>query len=252
MQNYALEDRTVLITTTLYDSSSKSDRVRTELAKRTFNESLKFNYEILVIDGGSDKKFLEEIENERVKIFQQKEKGMGNSRRQANEEAYKTGKEIIVWIDPEKYSLIPKIKEMSRLILEDKADLIMPRRKSLSTLPKAQQHLEEFSNDFFKELTGLDFDVGAGCRLYKRDFINYFINYKGEYGDKWEILIIPILNALQDGFRISSEDIDYVHDPKQTDVEENDIEFYRKRIFQLDNFTNAIYQHWKKLKEKRV
>ena len=57
---------------------------------------------------------------------------------------------------------------------------------------------------------------------------------------------------MQDGFRISSEDINYAHDSKQTDVEENDIEFYRKRIFQLDNFTNAIYYHWKKLKEKKV
>ncbi len=247
MENNSLEDKVVLITTTLYNPNCKSDMVRAELAKRTFNEALNFNYEILAVDGGSSKEFLDEIENKKVKIFQQLKKGMGNSRRQANEEAYKTGKEIIVWIDPEKHSLIPKIQEMSRPILENKADLIIPRRNSLDSLPKAQQHLEDFSNEFFRELTGLDFDVGAGCRLYKRDLINYFINYRGEYGDKWEILIIPILNALQDGKRALSIDIDYLHDRKQTEIEEHDINFYRKRIAQLENFTNAIYYYWKKI-----
>lgn len=239
----SLKDKVIIATTTLY-SNSKSDIIRAELAKKTVKETAKFGYEILVVDGGSSENFLEEIKKRGAKVFQQTEKGIGNSRRQVNREAYQTQKEIVVWMEPEKHSFISDIEGAVQPILNAEADIIIPRRKSLKSLPKAQQHLEHFSNDYFRELSGLDFDVGSGFRLYKRSLAPYFFNYCGEYGGKWEILIIPVLKALRDGARVSSVDLNYSHDKSQTEIEEKDINFYRKRIEQLENFTSALDLYW--------
>ena len=83
-----------------------------------------------------------------------------------------------------------------------------------------------------------------GVRIFKRDLAHYFLEYRGEYGDKWDSLFIPIINALADKRKIKSIEIDYVHDSLQTKDEENSLDFYKKRIEQLNLLIITCENHW--------
>jgi len=240
----------IIITTTLYNFDSESDKLRAAIAKRTFSKAKELGYLVIAIDGGSHSDFINEIKSLGVKVSPQKEKGLGNSRTQAFKEAYETGKEIIIWTEPEKESFITEIEKVILPLLENKADIIIPRRKSLSTYPLAQQYIESFGNAFWKELTSIDLDIWGGMRAFKRELCRYFLDYKGEYGNKWEILLVPIMNMIIDKKRIASIEIDYIHPREQTRVEEHNLEFYKKRVEQLNNLTIPLEEYWKELNKK--
>lgn len=242
--------KVAIATTTWYDFNSKSDKVRAEIAKRTFSKAKELGYLIIAIDGGSHSDFINEIKSLGVKVSPQKEKGLGSSRRQAFKEAYESGKEIIIWTEPEKESFIPEIEKVIKPILENKADVVIPKRKSLSTYPIAQQYIESFGNAFWKELTSTNLDMWGGMRVLKRDLCKYFIDYNGEYGDKWENLLLPIMNMIVDKKRVLSIDINYIHPLEQTKIEQNNLGFYKKRVEQLNNLTTPLEEYWKKINNK--
>ncbi len=175
---------------------------------------------------------------------------MGNSRRQAIEEAFKTNKEIIIWIEPEKYTFIKEIKKCVESIINHEADMVIPKRKSLATYPLAQQYVEPFANLMWKDVTGLDLDIWSGFKVFKRTLSKYFLDYNGEYGDKWESIVIPVIDAIANGERVVGVEIDYVHPIEQTKSEEGNFDFHRKRIEQLNNFLK-IEEHWKKCMDNK-
>ncbi|MDO8509323.1 MAG: hypothetical protein Q7S27_06610 [Nanoarchaeota archaeon] len=242
----------VIATTTFYNFNNKSDRIRAKIAERTFRKAQKEGYLVICVDGGSPLKFIEKIRKLGVKVYPQKIKGMGNSRRQVFSEAYKSGKEIIIWTEPEKESFIKEIKKAVGPIIKEKADMVIPKRKSLKSYPVSQMHIERFGNAFWKQLTGKDLDIWAGMRIFKRDIVKYFLDYVGEYGDTWEILVIPIMDIIKDKNRIVSLEINYQHPKEQTHIEEKDIEFYKKRLDQLNNLIPAVIDHWNKLKNRHI
>ncbi len=242
-----ISNKVVIATCTFYDLNSKSDRCRAELAISTIKKVVSVGYEVMVVDNGSSKKLLKKFEDIGVHIFKQTLKGIGNGRRQAFREAYKTGGGTIVWMEPEKVSYISQILKTIKPILENRADLVIPKRKSLKSYPTAQQLAEPLGNAFWKELTGKELDMWFGPRVWRRDISQYFLDYKGDYGDKWDSTFIPVMNAIHDGKKVISVDVDYVHPKKQRDIEEHDTGFYKKRIEQLNNLFVALETHWKKL-----
>ena len=176
---------------------------------------------------------------------------MGKGRRQAVKIAYESRKEIIALMEPEKVSYVSEIINTVKPIIDGKAELVIPKRKSLISYPVVQQHSEALVNFFVKELTGLILDISFGPRTFKRELSNYFLNYSGEYGDTWDSIFIPVLNAIHDKKSILSLDVNYIHPKEQTEFEEHDIKFFKKRVsLQLCELTEILEKHWIKLKNK--
>ena len=237
----------VITTTTYYPSSSGTDLVRARLATKTIKKSRDEGYLFITIDGGSFPAAIEEWKSLGATVIEQKEKGMGNSRRQAFQAAFDTGKEIVIWMEPEKHDFIKSIPQVVRPLLEKKSDVVIPRRISLSSLPLTQQYIEPFANLFWKTLTHTDLDIWFGIRAMNREMVHYFSQYVSKYADTWDILVIPLMDMISQHVRITDIPVDYVHDSSQTQDEENNLSFYKKRIEQLNNLTFPLEDYWSKL-----
>jgi|SRR3989344_1801387 len=238
MQNAAI------VTTTYYPENSGSSKIRAGLALYLFEKACKSEYEVITIDGGSFSDFLDRAKALGAKIIPQKENGIGGARRQAFKEGYSTGKEIIIWTEPEKHDLIRSIPKIINPLLGKRADLVIPSRRALGSYPSAQQFIEPFCNLFWKELTGKEFDMWFGPRAMLRESALLFINYKSNYGDKWDNLHMPVMDAIKWGKKVIGLEIDYIHDKEQRDNEEHSLEFYKKRIEQLNNLLPAFEEYW--------
>ncbi len=243
----SISEKVAIATTTLYNPDLESDILRSEIAKSTVRRATNLGYEIIIVDSGSSDELLKDFERYGAKIFSQQKKGMGSGRRQAIKEALDTKKEVIVWTEPEKENYISEIVKTAKPIIEGYADLVVPKRKSLKSYPTAQQYAELLGNSFWKRLTGYDLDMWFGPRTWKKELSPYFLGYSGEYGDKWDSIFIPVIDAIFDEKKVISVEVKYTHPPKQTEIEEHDLNFYTKRIEQLSNLLNALETHWKKL-----
>lgn len=239
-----IAERTAIATSTLYNPDLESDQYRGGLAKETVRKAVDLGYEIIVVDGGSPDELLKEFERFGAKVQINESGVVGVSRRQAIREACNTRRKIIAWTEPEKISYIPEITKTARPIVEDYADLVVPKRKSLESYPTAQQYAEPLGNAFWKGLTGIDLDVWFGPRTWRRELSDYFTSYDGRYGDLGDSVFIPLLDIIHSGHRIIGIEVEYTHPQKQTEIEENCLAFHRKRIAQLYHLTDALEKHW--------
>lgn len=245
-----LSDKLAIATTTFYKPNSEIDGLRAEITKNTIRIATELGYEIVVVDGGSSDELLKEFEKLGARIYPQILSGMGKSRRQAIKEAHNLGREVVAWTEPEKESYIPEIIKTVIPIIQGSADLVVPKRKLLESYPIAQRYAEALGNAFWRELTGHDLDMWFGPRTWRRELSDYFLNYKGEYGDLWDSIFIPVMNAIFDGKKVISVEVKYTHPKEQTEIEEHDLGFYWKRIKQLENLLPSLETHWKKLYKK--
>jgi len=243
----SISEKVAIATTTLYNPDLESDALRSELAKSTVRHATNLGYEIIIVDSGSSDKLLKDFERYGAKVFFQQKKGIGPCRRQAIRGALDTKREVIAWTEPEKESYISEIYKTAKPIIEDYADMVVPRRKSLKSYPTAQQYAEPFGNSFWKALTGHDLDMWFGPRTWRKEISDYFLGYNGEYGDKWDSIFIPVMDAIFDEKNVISVEVKYTHPKKQTEIEEHNLRFYTKRIEQLDNLLNSLETHWKKI-----
>ena len=236
----------VIAFTTLYNTNSKSNIIRRELAKKTILTAKELGYGVIVVDAGSDKEFLQELEKKGIKIANRLLHNAGSQKRQAIEEAYKTEKKAIVITEPEKIDLLTHLVKAAEPVLKDYADIVIPKRNSLASYPTAQQYAEPLGNAFFKELTNLDLDIWFGPQIWKREHVHYFFEYDGTDIEDWQYF--PILKAIKEGKKIVSVNIDYTHPKEQTEIEEHDLAFYKKRIEkQLLPIMNTLITNWNQL-----
>lgn len=106
------ESRAILATTTYVRNRNNFERVRARLALKTMYEARLHNYDIVVVDGGSPDDFIYNLLDLEAMVYEQEVPGMGNARRQALRLAKETssGGGAVVWLEPEKYTLTPFIK----------------------------------------------------------------------------------------------------------------------------------------------
>ncbi|MBL7148070.1 MAG: glycosyltransferase [Nanoarchaeota archaeon] len=246
-----LSDKITIATTTFYNPNLEDDIHRAKIAKNSIRTANNLGYEIVIVDGGSSEELLKEFEKYGARVYSQTSKGMGKSRRQAIREAYNIGREVVAWAEPEKESYISQIVKTAEPIIKDSADLVVPKRKSLESYPAAQQYAEPLGNLFWKDLTGYDLDMWFGPRTWKKEISDYFLNYNGEYGDLWDSIFIPVMNAIIDGKKIISINVEYTHPKKQTEMEEHDLKFHWKRIKQLNNLMPNLETHWRKISQNQ-
>lgn len=241
-----LSDKVVIATTTFYKPDLESDIFRAESAKGMIRSATDLGYRVVVVDGGSSDELLKEFEVYGANVYVSLGSGMGISRRHAIQLACNVGREIIAWTEPEKGGYIKELVKTVEPILSFSTDIIIPRRKSLSSYPTIQRHTEIAGNLFWAKLTGYGLDMWFGPRTFKREVSGYFLGYNGEYGDKWDSIFIPVMDIILDGKNVEGVTVNYAHPKKQTEIEEHDLGFCKKRFEQLTSLTNALDSHWKK------
>lgn len=247
-----LAERTVIITTTWYNPDKEIEILRSRLALSAVKAATELGYAQIILDSGSSDEFLREVEQHGQKVISDKPKTIGIGRRMVISEALKTDKKYIAWTEPEKVTYVPEIYKTLLPLAEQSADLVVPKRRSLESYPLLQQHAESFGNGFWKELTGTSLDVWFGPRTWRREMSNYFLNYQGEYGDKWDCIYIPVLDAVLDRKKVVSTEVDYVNPKDQTESEEHNLTYHLKRLDQLENLVKTIALHWEKRTEKNI
>ncbi len=236
---------TVLATTTF----SVSYDLRARLAVRTMEEARRHEYKIVVVDGGSDERFRRDMRSRGAILLDETERGMGPSRRQVLHAARNlVGSEgIVAWLEPEKWPLVSELWKALRPLRLRHADFVQPCRQSLDSYPPYQQQAERRGNLAFLQATGLDLDVWFGPRVIGPRALPFWLDYRGEYGDRWESVLIPILRAAAAGLRIVGEEVHYAHPPEQTAAETGDGEMDRKRDAQFQTIVAAIQKEAAKL-----
>lgn len=233
-----ISPKIVLVTTTF--SQSKND-LRAQLALKTIGEAKKAGYAIIVVDGSPDDGFKKELSDAGAVVIPEKEKGMGKSRRQCIQAGIDAGANTLAWLEPEKYPMVSLFKPLFEMLETDVPHIIIPRRKDLDGYPPYQHFSELRLNHALGNITGRpDWDLPIGPRVFNKSAAKYFLDYKGERGDQWESIFIPVFRAYRDGVRVDSCLVDYIHPPEQTAAELEDENMNHKRDVQREDLIKAM------------
>ncbi|MDO8514674.1 MAG: hypothetical protein Q7S50_03970 [bacterium] len=250
-------DDVVIFTTTLYKDDKQSP-VRQELSLKFLANASALGVRVVVVDGGSNEGFLEKARQFKGITLVPETPGatMGAGRRQALDEAMKLqNASVFFWTEPEKNTLINKtsLGDMVQKIKAGEADIVVPRRsqKCMDSLPKFQRWEEERAN---KKMVSLlekkdekeapdKIDFWFGPKMFSRDMARYFSEYKGKV-DKWDAVLRPVIDAVRDGKKLASVDVDYIYDPSQVRAEKGDKAMNLKRAEQYLQILAAIGDPW--------
>lgn len=231
----------IVYTATLYREDDVS-KVRQELAQKFIENTAKLGIKCVLIDGGSNEEFINFAKSfSNVELHVEPQLGMGESRRLGLSKAMEnTEAEYFFWVEPEKYDLI-NTDDLEHLLVDlekDQTDIVVPKRSSMETLTKFQAWIESRANKRAMGIVGVNeqevkevWDLWFGPKMFNREGAKFFQEYNGKL-DKWDSIIKPVANAYLAGKRVTSVNVDYHYDQKQTESEENDREMKKKRIVQ--------------------
>ncbi len=237
--------KTCIATTTFSTAFDLRAHMALEMVKR----AVALGINVVVVDGGSHHELRSSLFDHGALLTDEKDCGMGPSRRQAINEAWNivgpTGS--VFWMEPEKWPLVDQIFLMKTAMEKTGADIVVPARKSMESYPPIQQAAERLGNMYFAKVTGHWLDVWVGPRLIGPRAIRHFLDYNDDYGGKWDSIFIPIIRAIAAGLKVAGCDVNYVHPAEQTAAEEADPNMDLKRLKQLDNLVPSFYMEARKL-----
>lgn len=236
-----IENKAVLATTTRADYSERYKRVRTDLALRTISDATSHGYPIVVVDRGSPDKYIYDIMDCGGTVYHQEGPTMGDGRRQALQLATVKNNPVI-WLEPEKYPLIPLIQPAIDKITEEHRDMVMFNRHDLDSYPPEEAHMYQMCGILFNYLTGISCDFLFGPVALSNKGVDYFLRYKSPYGDKWDAIHIPKLHIMHDNLPWSQVLVDFKYPPEQREAEQGHTGLFMKRIEQLHQVSQALIQ----------
>lgn len=247
----AVPEYVAIATTTRYDPDTEIGRLRARLASDTVRDAIGFGYDVTVVDGSRYDDFKSLIERCGARLYDDTGETMGAGRRQVLRLAEESGRDVVAWMEPEKADYVNSLAATALPILEGSASIVVPKRRSMESYPRAQALFEQAGNAAFKDLTGRGLDMWSGPRTMSRRGLSFFLNYDGRelgYPDLWDSIFNPVLDALFVGENVLGVPVDYRHPPEQTRWEEEHAsEMNLKRLAQLENLVTAMTRHWQKL-----
>lgn len=137
-------------------SASHTDKIRGNLALEFIQKALSFQYRVVVVDGYSSKSFRKELNNfQNLKILKRRSSKRSPAKRQAFKAASKLPSvKVIIATEPEKVSLIDSIRLITQSILENKADIVIPKREEQlfrTTYPDYMYESEVEGNNIYNK-----------------------------------------------------------------------------------------------------
>lgn len=240
----------VLAMTTYYQDGDQDPRSR--VALETIQIAEKRGYKAVIVDGGTPGDFMIEAQSLRATVLRElphKRGVLGIGRRQALAEAGKlAGSDgIVVWTE-EKPRAIDGLNTAIDAVSCGKFDVVIPNRgDGLKTYPPAQTYAEQYGNAmwnlYFSSYPNIDttngpLDWWIGIRVMNVKALQWFLNYNGRFGDKWDSIFVPVIVGAFNGCKVggSTLDVPYVYEqPWEVDNPWKAI----KSLTQLDNLVNA-------------
>lgn len=230
------------------------DDVRFKQALQMVKMSRDCGYSLISLVDGSPNPEIREAFSKAGAIVEREEPNstMGMARRQTIRKALELleNKGVVVWLEPEKWPLVPFFERITAPVLFDQADFVQPARVSLRSYPLVQQVAERIANDVFYQATGHKLDIWFGPRVFNEKVAPLFMDYRPEdyqgsgeilYPDTYDAHHLPPIKAIADGFRVAEVVVPYIHPAEQTAADPNDPKFVARRGEQLANLVPAYY-----------
>lgn len=252
-----------IFTTTLYKDDAEVTRVRKELTFEALARASRLGVDVVVVDGGSEQEFLEKLkEFGNVKTIPEPPRvTMGEGRRVGLREAMKyASKPYFLWIEPEKTGLIEadNLEMLLRPLREGEADIVVPKRSEagMRSLTDKQRWFESRANSratrimYGQDPSGKDdpegfgeevLDLWFGPKAFNRQGAEEFLNYQARPGgDRWDAIIVPVINAFKKGLRVVSVKVDFAYDERQTKSELGNKVMFQKRLDQYKSILDEL------------
>ncbi|MBI1972798.1 hypothetical protein HYS50_02225 [Candidatus Woesearchaeota archaeon] len=260
-----LSGKVAISTVTLF-RTSPADQIRARLALDSIAQASNLGYSVDMADGGSADEFLREAERRGAIVNALPGKTFGERTRYGVQRGYAAGRPVLMRLEIEKTPLISQIQTFASPLFTGDADFVVPHRGGSTEdlfhlgYPIAQACAEKFGDRWFKDLTGIPFelDMWGGTRAWRRELSPYFLDatidteYPGADGkpNNWACYFVPVARILRDapskGLKIKSVPITFHYPPEQAAIECADPAFTEKRRVQLELITRALYKEWSK------
>lgn len=130
-------------------------------------------------------------------------------------------------------------KEQSELGIFNRIDMV--------SYPPEQAYYYLFCRAVATHFVGFDIDYAFGPMVMTRIATQYFLDYRGEYGDKWDSILIPRLRIIKDGLRISVLPIYFQNDLRMKQLEAGNPIIILKRLEQFNNVVPSLITEWQRL-----
>lgn len=253
-------------------SIKHTDKVRGDLALEFFKKATKLGYKIVVADGKSTKTFRKALTQiNGLNIIKRRSLKRSAARRQVFKIAAKlSGIKVIILTEPEKISLLDFIPRLVKPILEQKSDIVIPKRSDMlfqKTYPSYMYESENEGNKLYNDILrtnnllksreDLDFFFGPRIFTNERKIVKLFarkyhlkisksayLDSHFDYEDYSSTQYFPIVIALKKGIRIYSLEIPFSYPKKQKlneEVGEKKL-FEEKRKYQrMTVLTDLLY-----------
>ena len=236
-----LESKAVLATTVYAQSELRYQRVIADLTLRTLAEARGHNHAIVVVDGGSPIDYIHQMTELGALVLPQETPGMGRARRQALKTADDIADErAIVWLEPEKYPMVPLLDEAVDYVNSRNFDMVMFRRKSLESYPPEQMHSYQMGNLAIRYIAGIETDFFFGPVTLSHQGVDYFLRYQSPFDDLWDSIHVPKLQIINDGLPWTQVEVDYTHPREQTEAETGVLDLFLRRTQQMYQLTQAL------------
>ena len=184
-----------------------------------------------------------------VNPVEQESHGMGNIRREAIATACSLfpNATYYCWLEPEKSNLPMFIPSIVRIMYQQDSELGLFNRTCMVSYPTEQALTYLFCRTVASNLVTFDIDYAFGPMVMSKRAIQYVLDYSGEYGDKWEAILIPRLRIIKEGLGISIVPIDFENDSRMTAIESGNPTMVLKRLGQLNNIIPSLIKEWASL-----
>ncbi|MBI4226210.1 hypothetical protein HY612_03815 [Candidatus Roizmanbacteria bacterium] len=253
-------------------SIKHTDKVRGDLALEFFRRSKKLGCQVVVADGKSVKTFRNELSQiDGIRIIKRKSLKRSIARRQAIKIAANLPNvKVIVSSEAEKTSLIDSIDKIAKPVLENRADIVIPKRNSTlfkETYPSYMYESEIEGNKLYSEILRTDnllkgsedFDMFFGPRVFanKKPVVRLFtrkyhlkiskkvyLNSHFDSEDYSATQYFSIIIALKKKLKVKSVEIDFYYPTSQKENEEKGERslFEEKRKYQrMIILTDLLY-----------
>lgn len=231
------------------DPNNEIERTRTEVFLSTVNAIVEAGFHLVTVYVDTQQGLIEWLGRLGVILVRQQSKGMGNVRREALMAAMQCFPDTsyFCWLEPEKPDIIRFLATLAQKMEQEKSALGLFSRIDMASYPPEQGHYYLFCRAVASYMVGFDIDYAFGPMMMTSQAVTYFLRYQGEYGDKWDSILIPRLRTIRDGHIVSMLPINFQNDSKMTSVESGNRRMILKRLEQLNNVIPSLVAEWEKL-----
>lgn len=243
------------------------DKVRGDLALEFARYAKESGYQVVIVDGKSSKTFYKELSGiEQVKVIRRQVVKRSPNKRIGIKIASKVfGVKVIVSSEPEKLSILDSIPLIVMPILNNEAEIVVPKRDTKlfkSTHPQYMYESETEANKLYNEIlrtnnllktNSSDLDMFFGPRVFRNDskiislFMKKYHILSSQYFDseEWsDTLYFPIVLALKKGLRVKSVTIPFSYPKIQKENEEKlakDVFFEKRKAQRLGLLVELLH-----------